>query len=66
MANETVERVGVCKSKAFGFPALFQRIKIKLSRMYRAWPVPGDNRSVLLHPSEYMGKYETLEYQIPE
>lgn len=58
---ETIERIGVCRSKALDLPALFHRVKIKLSRKYRVWPVPGDNRFLLLDPSEYMDKYETVK-----
>jgi hypothetical protein len=56
--KEIVERIGVCQSKQMGAPALFHRVKIKLSRKYRVWPVAGDDRSELLDPSEFTDKYE--------
>lgn len=63
---ETIERIGVCKSKNMGYPTLFHRVKIKLSRKYRVWPVPGNDTSLLLDPHEYMDKYETLKWTKPK
>ena len=57
---EIVERIGVCESKGLGYRTLFHRGKVKLSRKYRVWLVPGDSRSMLLDPSEFMDRYETI------
>ena len=62
---ETVLRIGVCTSKALGYGTLFYQVKIKLSRMYRVWPMPGFDESVLLHPSEFMDKWKNeVSYKV--
>jgi len=62
---EAIERVGVCRPKGSGATTLFHRVKVKLSRKYRVWPVPGDDRYVELDPSEYMDRYITVTQQQP-
>ena len=64
--TETIERIGVCNSKRTGAPAIFHRLKIKLSRKYRVWPVAGDYRSMDLDPAEYMSRYTTAEAFAPQ
>ncbi len=61
--TETVERIGICQSKQLGYSALFQRVKIKLSRKYRVWPIKGDCRSLLLDPSEFSERYKTIHFE---
>jgi hypothetical protein len=63
---ETIERVGVCLSRLTGGAALFHRVKLKLSRKYRVWPVPGDDRSLLLDPTEFTDRYAAVAIYIPE
>lgn len=63
--SETIERIGVCKAKASGAAALFHRVRVKLSRKYRVWPVPGDDRSLLLDPMEYLDRYTTIDSKEP-
>ena len=64
--KEIIERIGVCRSKILNYSTLFHRVKIKLSRKYRVWPIPGKDISVLLDPSEYMGKYITVKWTKPK
>lgn len=64
--EEKIERIGVCKNKNLNFTALFHRVKIKLSRKYRVWPVMGNDKSILLDPSEFMYKYSTIKSFKPE
>lgn len=63
--RETIERVGVCKSKN-GNAAMFHRVKIKLSRKYRVWPVASDCRSLLLDPVEFSERYSVVQAYEPE
>jgi hypothetical protein len=58
---ETIERIGICDSKAGSGPTLFHRLKIKLSRKYRVWPVPGDDRYTDLDPSEFVDRYREVQ-----
>lgn len=60
--DEKIEKVGVCKSKNCGYSAIFQRVKIHLSRFYRVYPFLGEDKSMLLDPSQYMDKFKTVEY----
>lgn len=64
--EEIIEKVGVCESKAFGYRAMFHRVKVKLSRFYRVWPFPGDSRSMFFSPDDYMSRFETIEYMTPD
>lgn len=59
---ETIERIGVCKSIRCCYGTLFHRVKVKLSRKYRVWPIPGDDRSILLDPSEFVDRYDVLKW----
>jgi len=61
----TVERIGVCRSKGSEATTLFHRVKVKLSRKYRVWPVPGDDRYIELDPSEYLDRYITVQQYQP-
>lgn len=63
--TETIERVGVCLARASGGAALFHRVKVKLSRKYRVWPVAGDDRSLLLDPTEFTDRYRTVAEYVP-
>lgn len=58
---EIIERIGLAKSRATEGPALFHRVKIKLSRKFRVWPVAGDDRSLLLDPMEFVERYEVVQ-----
>lgn len=63
----TVERVGVCKSKALGYAALFHRGTVKRSTKFRVWPVAGDDHFLELDPSQWRDKYEVVqEYKTNE
>jgi len=44
---------------------MFHRVKVKLSRKYRVWPVPGDDRYIELDPSEYLDRYITVQQYQP-
>ena len=61
--TELIERIGICRSKSCGYTTLFRRVKVKLSRKYRVWPMPGVDHSVLMDPSEYVDKYETIKWK---
>jgi hypothetical protein len=63
---ETVERIGVCRSKSLRYAALFKRLRVKLSRKYRVWPVAGDDRFIELDPYEFTTKFEIVEAYKPE
>lgn len=62
---ESIERIGLCQSKLSGAPALFHRLKVKLSRRYLVWPVAGDDRRLDLDPSEYTDRYKTVQSYKP-
>lgn len=53
----TVERCGVCRSKALKYTAMYQRVKVKLSTKFRVWPFPGDRTFIELDPSEWRTKF---------
>jgi hypothetical protein len=58
------EGVGVCASKACGYPAFYQRGRVFKSRQYRVW-IPGVNTPDdpwKLDPSEFMAKFKVLEF----
>ena len=59
--DELIERIGICQSKALGYPALFHTVLINQKRKYRVWPVAGREDSLLLSHSEYTEKYQTVE-----
>lgn len=40
---------------------MFQRLRVKLSRKYRVYPVPGDDRFIDLDPSQFMDRYATVQ-----
>lgn len=63
---ETIERVGICQSKATGAASLFHRLRVKLSRKYRVWPVAGDLRSMDLDPSQFTDRYRTVAEYKPD
>lgn len=56
----TVERVGICRSKALRYTALFQRVRVKLSTKYRIWPIPGDPEFLEFDPSQWRDRYTIL------
>ena len=59
--TEKVKRIGVCESKTMPqLRTVFHEVTIKLSPKYRVWPCPGDDRSILIDPSEYMDRYNTI------
>lgn len=64
--QETIERIGVCECRMDKTRTLFHRLKIRLSRKYRVWPVPGNHLSQLMDPSEFMRKYVVIEAFKPE
>lgn len=64
--NETIERIGVCKFKGIEAAALFHRVKVKLSRKYRVWPVLGNDRSILIDPSEFTDRFQIVQQYKPE
>ena len=60
--QETLERVGLAQIKnGSGTTVMFHRLKIKLSRKYRIWWVPGDLRSELMDPSEFTAQFCVLQ-----
>lgn len=61
MTDVVVERVGVAKNRNLGFPVMFQRVRVKLSTKFRAWPFPGDPEYIELDPSEWRRKYTVIE-----
>lgn len=63
--DETIERIGVCRAKGTKSAAMFHRLKKRLSRKYRVWPVPGDDRSLLLDPSEFVDRYVVIQWYAP-
>lgn len=63
---ETIERIGVCEFRMDKTRTLFHRLKIRLSRKYRVWPVPGNHVSQLMDPSEFMRQYRVVESFKPE
>ena len=63
---ETIERIGVCECRMDRTRTLFHRLKIRLSRKYRVWPVAGSRLSLLLDPSEFMRRYKVVDYCKPE
>lgn len=63
---EIIERIGVCECRMDKTRTLFHRLKIRLSRKYRVWPVPGNHLSQLMDPSEFMRKYTVVEAFKPE
>ena len=62
---ETIERIGVCQNKSSGAPGLFHRLRIKMSRKFRVWPMAGDDRSMDLDPVEYSERYATVQEYRP-
>ncbi len=56
--SETIERIGVCVPKTdAASPALFHRIKVKLSRKYRVF-FPLDYRGTLYDPEEFRERFK--------
>lgn len=58
---ETIERIGVCEHKQHKQRTLFHRVKVKLSRKFRVWPVPGDDRSLLMDPTEFVERFRVVQ-----
>jgi hypothetical protein len=58
-----VKAVGLCKSKVVsgGILMLFREVKIKLSRKYWLYGMPGDNRYLQFDPVEFENKFEIME-----
>ena len=61
--NNIVKAVGLCKSKKVvtGTLVMFQEVKIKLSRKYRLYGVPGDDRYLQFDPVEFDNTFKIME-----
>jgi len=61
MVRESVQRIGIAQSRRNGWFGLFHRVRVKLSRRYRVWPVAGRDDYIEYDPCEFSERFAIVE-----